>query len=110
MIILLPSMRTRWAVALAGLGIAAACSSPSTSSSSATSSMPAIPTRVTVEPFGHTPDGQSISIAKLANQNGVEVRVMSYGGIIVSLKTPDRAGKSGDIVLGHDDAAGYFPN
>lgn len=69
-----------------------------------------IQTRVAVEPFGHTPDGKVISVAKLANQNGVEVRVMSYGGIILSLKTPDRTGKAGDIVLGHDDAAGYFPN
>lgn len=62
------------------------------------------------EPFGRTPDGQSISLFTLRNQNGIEVRAMSYGGIIVSLKTPDRMGKLGDIVLGHDDAAGYFPN
>jgi aldose 1-epimerase len=66
--------------------------------------------KVAQEPFGRMPDGQPISLITLRNQNGIEVRVMTYGGIIVSLKTPDRAGKIGDIVLGHDDAAGYFPN
>src|SRR5579864_4836491 len=105
MIILLPSMRTRWAVALAGLLVAASCSGSSTNSSMAPPTM-----KVAQEPFGRMPDGQPISLITLRNQNGIEVRVMTYGGIIVSLKTPDRAGKIGDIVLGHDDAAGYFPN
>src|SRR5579862_7154452 len=113
MIILLPSMRTRWTVALAGLGVAgvlaASCSNPSPGNSS-TSTMPPPSTRLAVEPFGTLPDGRAVSIARLSNTNGVEVRVMSYGGIIVSLKTPDRTGKSGDIVLGHDDAAAYVPN
>jgi aldose 1-epimerase len=33
---------------------------------------------------------------------------MSYGGTIVSLRTPDRSGTLGDIVLGCDTLAGYF--
>lgn len=32
---------------------------------------------------------------------------MTYGGIIVSLRTPDRDGRFDDIVLGHDDVDGY---
>jgi aldose 1-epimerase len=32
---------------------------------------------------------------------------MTYGGILVSLKAPDRNGKMGDITLGYDDLAGY---
>jgi aldose 1-epimerase len=67
-------------------------------------------TRIAVEPFGKTPDGRQISLARLSNQRGVEVGIMSYGGIVVYLKTPDRTGTSADIVLGHEDAAGYFPN
>ena len=106
MIILLPRMPTRWTVALAGLVITAACSGRPGDSTS----MPRTITRIAQEPFGRTPDGRVISLVTLRNQNGVEVRVMSYGGIIVSLKTPDRSGRSGDIVLGHEDAAGYFPN
>jgi aldose 1-epimerase len=37
----------------------------------------------------------------------MEARIMTYGGIIVSLKTPDKSGKLGDIVLGFDNLAGY---
>lgn len=71
--------------------------------------MDAIP-RLSEQPFGRMPDGEPISVYTLRNQHRIEVRVMSYGGIIVSIKTPDRTGQLGDIVLGHDDAAGYFPN
>src|SRR6185295_15087854 len=34
--------------------------------------------------------------------------VTNYGGIIVSLKTPDRAGRFDDVVLGHDALDGYL--
>src|SRR5579862_3930725 len=106
MIILMPLMRIRWAVAAVGLAVGTACANPSNTSSGSGSPM----TRVAQEPFGKMPDGRPIAMVRLANQNGVEVRVMNYGGIILSIKTPDRAGKLGDIVLGHDDAAGYVPN
>ena len=35
------------------------------------------------------------------------MRVIDYGGIIVSLRTPDHAGNFADIVLGFDDLEGY---
>ena len=60
------------------------------------------------EPFGVTPRGDSVVIYTLTNANGVEMRVMTYGGIITSLKVPDRAGAIGDIVLGQDSLAGYL--
>jgi aldose 1-epimerase len=46
----------------------------------------------------------------LRNASGMEVRAMTYGGIILSVRTPDRAHQIDDVVLGHDDAAGYFNN
>ena len=46
----------------------------------------------------------------LTNAHGVEVRAMNYGGIILSLRVPDRKGQLADIVLGHDKAEGYMPN
>jgi len=58
---------------------------------------------VTQAPFGTTPDGEAVEIYTLTNPHGIEVRAMTYGGIIVSLKTPDRSGNLGDIVLGYDD-------
>src|SRR5262249_1046450 len=42
------------------------------------------------EVFGKTADGQGVDIYTLTNANGVEARITNYGGIVVSLKTPDR--------------------
>jgi len=59
--------------------------------------------------FG-TWDGRPVNLYTLTNPHGVEVRAMNYGGIIVSIRVPDRAGKFGDVVLGHDTLEGYTPN
>jgi aldose 1-epimerase len=47
---------------------------------------------------------------KLRNAHGVEVDAMNYGGIIMSIRVPDRKGQFADIVLGHDTMEGYIPN
>ncbi len=52
--------------------------------------------------------GQRVDMVTLTNKNGIEVRAISYGGIITSLKVPDRAGTLGDIVLGFDQPDTYF--
>ena len=44
----------------------------------------------------------------LKNANGIEVTAITYGGIITSLKVPDRNGAIGDIVLGFDSIDGYL--
>jgi aldose 1-epimerase len=59
-------------------------------------------------PFGKTPDGTSVEIYMLRNKNGVEARIVTYGGILVSLKTPDKSGNFADIVLGYDNLEGYL--
>ena len=63
-------------------------------------------TRVAKQAFGHTPDGTSVDLYSLADGK-VEVRIMTYGGIIVSLRTPDRNGKLDDVVLGCDSVEKY---
>ena len=65
---------------------------------------------VTTEPFGTTDDGHAVDLYTLTNANGVEVRAMTYGGIIVSLRVPDRDGKLDDVVLGYDTLDGYLTN
>ena len=60
--------------------------------------------------FGTMPDGTGVDVFTLANAHGLEVRAITYGGIIVSLKTPDRAGALGDIALGYDTLDGYVKN
>jgi len=58
-------------------------------------------------PFGTLPDGTHVVAFTLTNTNGLELRAITFGGIIVSLRTPDREGVLGDIVLGHDTLEPY---
>lgn len=58
--------------------------------------------------FGTAPDGKAVELITLRNGRGMEVRVMTYGAIIVSLTVPDRNGVPGDVVLGYDSLAGYL--
>src|SRR3954470_14528511 len=57
--------------------------------------------------FGKMADGSAVSLYTLTNAKGMEVRIMTRGGILVSLKTPDRKGALADVVLGHDTLAEY---
>src|SRR5207245_7941764 len=59
-------------------------------------------------PFGRTPEGEVVGLFTLTNAQGIELRTITYGGIIVSLRTPDRSGRLDDIVLGHDGLDGYL--
>ncbi|HSM77854.1 MAG TPA: aldose epimerase family protein [Bryobacteraceae bacterium] len=60
------------------------------------------------KPFGQTAEGEKVDLYTLTNPNGMEAAISTYGGIVVSLKTPDRSGKLGDVVLGFDDLKGYL--
>lgn len=64
-------------------------------------------TKVTKEPFGKLPDGTAVDIYTLSD-GPVEARITNYGGVIVSLKVPDKSGKSEDVVLGFDNADAYY--
>ena len=60
------------------------------------------------EPWGATDRGEAVRLYTLKNANGMEVTATDYGGIIVSLKVPDRSGRFADVVLGYDSLAGYL--
>ena len=78
-------------VALVGLSLGAAQARPTALS----------------QPWGNTPDGKPVRIVTLKNDHNVTVRVITYGGIIQSVETPDRNGHPQDIVLGFGDLKGY---
>lgn len=89
-----------------------ACSSPGSGGSGAPGApAPAPPAArrasVARAPFGTLPDGTPVEIVTLTNARGVEVRAITYGGIIVSIRVPDRHGRMGDVVLGYDTLDGY---
>jgi len=58
--------------------------------------------------FGATQSGTPVDLYTLTNDHGVEIKITNYGGIIVSLRTPDRSGKFDDIVLGFDTLQEYL--
>lgn len=65
---------------------------------------------ITKTDFGKTPDGQAVELYTLRNSKGMEATIMTYGGIVTSLKVPDKNGKFDDVVLGYDNLGGYLTN
>ena len=69
---------------------------------------------VTVQPYGKLPDGRDASLFLLDGGDGVTAAITNFGGIITSLKTPDRNGALGEIGLGraslrdYVDKPGYY--
>ena len=63
---------------------------------------------ITKQLFGKTADGTPVDIFTLTNAKGMEAKIMTYGGIVVSLKTPDREGRLDDVVLGFDTLDPYL--
>jgi aldose 1-epimerase len=57
--------------------------------------------------YGTTPAGQKVDIYTLKNQKGMEVNIMTYGGIITSLKVPNKAGVSEEVVIGFNNLEQY---
>src|ERR1035441_2716803 len=90
-------------VMLTSAGLGAACLIGCASMSNPTPSG-----TISQAPFGKMPDGAPVEIYTLRNTKGMEARIMTYGGIVQSLKVPDQNGKLGDIVLGYDDLDGYL--
>ncbi|MEM9325761.1 MAG: aldose epimerase family protein [Bacteroidota bacterium] len=58
--------------------------------------------------FGSLPSGEVVHEFTLANEKGLTVKAISYGGIITSLQVPDRDGHMADITLGYDQLDGYL--
>jgi aldose 1-epimerase len=77
-------------------------------SSVTTLSMTAKEPRVTKAPFGRLPDGTTVDGYTIRNSHGTTMHVITYGGIITSLRTADRTGALDDIVLGFDSLPGYL--
>ena len=58
--------------------------------------------------FGSMPDGTPVRLFTLTNASGMEVRAITYGVILASIKVPDRQGRLDDVVIGHDNLEGYL--
>ena len=65
--------------------------------------------KVTIEksPFGTTVEGIDVNKYTLSNQQGMEVSIINYGGIITSWTAKDKNGVYEDIVLGYNELSKY---
>lgn len=59
--------------------------------------------------YGTTPDGKTVDQYTLGN-GSMEVDIITYGGIITSLRIPDKQGNVQDVVLGFDSLSEYIAN
>ena len=64
----------------------AGCQSPESSS-------------VNQKEWGTLEDGRKVDLFTLKSQTGLEARISNYGGIITSIKTPDKNGNMDNVVL-----------
>jgi aldose 1-epimerase len=63
--------------------------------------------KITRMSYGHLKEGTEIFLYQLENDKGMQMRVINYGGIIVSLTAPDKHGNYEDVVLGYDSLSAY---
>jgi aldose 1-epimerase len=95
-------------IRLVGLvGLAACGSRDAARSGDSGVALAASAPRVTHAAFGTLPDGGAVEQFTLTNGRGVEVRAISYGAIITSIRTLDKTGTPGDIVYGYDSLGAY---
>lgn len=57
--------------------------------------------------FGKLDDGRQVYQYTLSNENGFEVNIINYGGIVTSIKAPDKDGNFTNVILGFDKLDKY---
>lgn len=84
------------------------CTNPSSDKSTDTQKTDTLQTTLPQkEVFGTTAEGDTVYNFRLENEGGISMNVITYGGIIQSLKAPDKNGKVEEITVGFKDLADY---
>ncbi|MDA0347011.1 MAG: galactose mutarotase [Verrucomicrobia bacterium] len=65
------------------------------------------PGEVSEKVWGSLPSGEEVTLYTLTNSSGMQAQITNYGGIVVSLTTPDRDGVLEDVVLGYSSLDKY---
>jgi aldose 1-epimerase len=73
---------------------------------SASASYAGGPATITKESWGTTAGGSAVDRYTLTN-NGLRVRILTYGGILQSIEAPDRHGRAANLALGFNNLADY---
>ena len=75
--------------------------------SSTTSTETSMTLHIDSTSFGTAPNGKPATLYTLTNAQGAEVKITDFGGVVVSLKVPDRNDSLADVVLGFDQLEPY---
>jgi aldose 1-epimerase len=94
--------------ALLAMSFLAATAGAAPKADSPKSSAPKTPMSIMKTAFGKTKDGAEVSLFTCTNKNGLVLKVMTYGATVVSIETPDKAGKLANIQLGFPTLDGYL--
>ena len=62
---------------------------------------------ITKSLFGILEDGRKVDAYTLQNANGMQVKILNYGGVLVEIKVPDRKGCFTDVIGGYDCLDSY---
>lgn len=63
---------------------------------------------ITSKPFGKLPDGREATLYTMTNRLGASVSITDFGGIVTSIRVPDKEGFIGEVALGYEDVAPYL--
>jgi aldose 1-epimerase len=63
---------------------------------------------ITHKPYGKMPDGTPVEEYTLTNSHGITMKVITLGGIVTEIHTPDKDGKVADICLGCSNLEEYL--
>lgn len=77
-------------------------------STSASSDQETSQAMVKTSSFGKTQEGEDVTLFTCTNKNGLVLKMIDYGAIVVSIETPDRNGKRENITLGFPSLDGYL--
>jgi aldose 1-epimerase len=69
---------------------------------------PKQPVLIEAGSFGGLVDGKQVELFTLKNSSGVVAQITNFGGRVVSLWLPDKAGNFEDIVTGYETLEGYL--
>jgi aldose 1-epimerase len=64
--------------------------------------------KLSAKDFEKVVDGKQVKLFIIKNKTGLSAAITNYGGRIVGLNAPDKAGKPGDVVLGFKSIDAYL--
>lgn len=57
--------------------------------------------------YGTTKNNEKVTMYTIKNNSNMEVDIINYGGIVTSIRVPDKNGNIDDVVLGYDTLEAY---